>query len=40
MGKKFNFAYDQVAVAAKYSQRDCKLDSLLDGIEEESYESK
>ena len=27
--------YDQVELAAKYSQRDCKLDSLLDGIEEE-----
>ena len=27
--------YDQAELAAKYSQRDCKLDSLLDGIEEE-----
>ena len=27
--------YDQVELAAKYSQQDCKLDSLLDGIEEE-----
>ena len=35
-----NFVYDQVAVAAKYSQQDCKLDCLLDGIEEEIYESK
>ena len=35
-GKKFpvNLAYDQVEVAARYSQQDCKLDSLLDGIEE------
>ena len=35
-----NLVYDQVAVATKYSQQDCKLDSLLDGIEEEIYESK
>ena len=27
--------YGQVELAAKYSQWDCKLDSLLDGIEEE-----
>ena len=27
--------YSQVELAAKFSQRDCKLDSLLDGIEEE-----
>ena len=27
--------YGQVELAAKFSQRDCKLDSLLDGIEEE-----
>ena len=41
-GKKvpINLVYDQVAVAAKYSQRHCKLDSLLDGIEEEIFESK
>ena len=31
--------YDQVELAAKYSQRDCKLDSLLDGIEEEYNQS-
>ena len=31
--------YDQVALAAKYSQQDCKLDSLLDGIEEEYNQS-
>ena len=30
-----SLAYDQVELAAKYSQQDCKLDSLLDGIEEE-----
>ena len=35
-----NLVYDQVEVAAKYSQQDCKLDSLLDGIEEEIFESK
>ena len=35
-----NLVYDQVAVAAKYSQQDCKLDSLLDGIVEEIFESK
>ena len=31
--------YVQVELAAKYSQRDCKLDSLLDGIEEEYNQS-
>ena len=35
-----NLVYDQVEVATKYSQQDCKLDGLLDGIEEEIYESK
>ena len=35
-----NLVYDQVAVAAKYSQQDWNLDSLLDGIEEEIYESQ
>ena len=30
-----SLVYDQVQVAAKYSQHDCRLDSLLDGIEEE-----
>ena len=34
-----NLVYDQVEVAAKYSQQDCKLDRLLDGIEEEIFES-
>ena len=32
-----SLVYDQVKVAAKYSQQDCKLDSLLDGIEEEVF---
>ena len=27
-----SLVYDQVALAAKYSQQDCKLDSVLDGI--------
>ena len=35
-----SLVYDQVKVAAKYSQQDCKLDSLLDGIEEEIFESQ
>ena len=35
-----NLVYDQVKVAAKYSQQDCKLDSLLDGIKEEYNQSK
>ena len=30
-----SLVYGEVELAAKYSQRDCKLDSLLDGIEEE-----
>ena len=30
-----SLVYGQVELAAKYSQRDYKLDSLLDGIEEE-----
>ena len=30
-----SLVYDQVALAAKYSQQDCMLDRLLDGIEEE-----
>ena len=34
-----SLVYDQVALAAKYSQQDCKLDSLLDGIEEEYSQS-
>ena len=35
-----SLVYDQVGLAAKYSQQDCRLDNLLDGIEEEAYESK
>ena len=34
-----SLVYDQVALAAKYSQQDCKLDSLLDGIKEEYSQS-
>ena len=34
-----SLVYDQVELAAKYSQRDYKLDSLLDGIEEEYHQS-
>ena len=30
-----SLVYDQVMIAAKFSQQDCKLDSLLDGIEGE-----
>ena len=32
--------YGQVELAAKYSQQDYKLDNLLDGIEEDVFESK
>ena len=35
-----SLVYDQMALATKYSQQDCKLDSLLDGIEEEYSHSK
>ena len=34
-----SLVYGQVELAAKNSQRDCKLDSLLDGIEEEYSQS-
>ena len=34
-----SLVYGQVELAAKYSQQDCKLDSLLDGIEEEYAQS-
>ena len=34
-----SLVYGQVELAAKYSQRDCKLDSLLDGIEDEYSQS-
>ena len=34
-----HLVYDQVALAAKYSQQDCRLDSLFDGIEEEFNQS-
>ena len=32
--------YDQVGFATEYSQQDCRLDNLLDGIEEEFSHSK
>ena len=32
--------YDQVSLAANYSQQDCRLDNMLDGIEEEFSQSK
>ena len=32
---RVNLVYDQVMTTAKKSQEDCKLDSLIDGIEEE-----
>ena len=35
-----SLVYDQVKLAAKYSQQDCRQDSLLDGIEEEFSQSK
>ena len=35
-----SLVYDQVALAAKYSQQDCKLYSLLDGIDDEYNQSK
>ena len=35
-----SLVYGQVELAAKYSQQDCKLDNLLDGIEEEYNQSK
>ena len=34
-----SLVYDQVELAAKYSQQDCRLGSLLDGIEEELNQS-
>ena len=34
-----NLVYSQVELATKYSQQDCRLDSLLDGIEEEFNQS-
>ena len=30
-----SLVYDQVMIAAKYLQEDCKLDSLIDGVEKE-----
>ena len=34
-----SLVYDQVELAAKYSQQDCRLDRMLDGIEEEFSQS-
>ena len=34
-----SLVYDQVELFAKYSQQDCRLDNLLDGIEEEFSQS-
>ena len=34
-----SLVYGQVELAAKYSQQDCKLDRMLDGIEEEFSQS-
>ena len=34
-----SLVYSKVESAARYSQQDCKLDSLLDGIEEEYAQS-
>ena len=34
-----SLVYGQVEVAAKFSQQDCKLDNLLDRIEEEYNQS-
>ena len=34
-----SLVYGQVEGAARYSQQDCKLDRLLDGIEEEVFKS-
>ena len=30
-----NLVYDQVMIAVKYSQEDCRLDNLVDGIDKE-----
>src|SRR3954465_5657772 len=35
-----SLVYGQVELAAKYSQQDCRLDSQLDGIEEEYNQSE
>ena len=36
-----SLVYDQVKIATKFSQQDCKLDNLLEGLEEEEvFESK
>ena len=35
-----SLVYDQVALAAKYCQQDCRLGSMLDGIEEDYSQSQ
>mgnify|MGYP005850288009 CR=1 FL=1 len=35
-----SLVYNQVGLAAKYSQQDCRPNNLLDDIEEEAFESK
>ena len=35
-----SLVYGQVELASRYFQQDCKLDNLLDGIEEEYNQSK
>ena len=36
-----SLVYDQVKMAAKYSQQDCELDKMLEGLEEEEvFESR
>ena len=36
-----SLVYDQVKIVTKFSQQDCKLDNLLEGLEEEEvFESK
>ena len=36
-----SLVYDQVKVASKFSQQDCKLDNMIEALEEEEvFESK
>ena len=35
-----SLVYEQVKLAAKYSQQDCRLDSMWDAIEKEFSQSK
>ena len=34
-----SLVYEQLELAARYSKQDCRLDNLLDGIEEEFSQS-